>query len=462
MDGSSEEAAPLLPPPPPPPAATTAEGCPGCAHERRKASRGGRIPYMELFFVAVTTLASSLPITCLFPFLYFMVRDLGVAQREEDIGYYAGFLGASYMVGRSFAAIFWGVVADRIGRKPVIMFSILSVVIFNTLFGLSKTYWMAITTRFVLGALNGLLAPIKAYSIEVCQTQHQALGLSIVSTAWGLGLVIGPALGGYLAQPVEKYPHVFSKESVFERFPYLLPCLGVSLFAAAVLISCIWLPETMHRHKFTEKDINRIRELPSQQAYWDSPRNESLFQNWPWMSTMIPYCFFGLHDTAYSEILSMWAVSGRKYGGLSFSSDDIGEVLAVAGASLLAYQLLIYHWVHKFLGPVISLRIASALSVLILATYPFMTYLSGAKLSFALYSAAMMKSVLAITVSTGICLLQNKAVYQEQRGTANGISTTAMSFFKAIAPVGADSHGHKNVRTLSSFQWTDSLNDETA
>ncbi|XP_052139077.1 protein ZINC INDUCED FACILITATOR-LIKE 1-like [Oryza glaberrima] len=436
MGSGSEEAAPLLLPV----AAATAtaeERCPGCVQERRKASRGGRIPYTELFFVAVTTLASSLPITCLFPFLYFMVRDLQVAQTEEDIGYYAGFLGASYMVGRSFAAIFWGVVADRIGRKPVIVFSILSVVIFNTLFGLSTKYWMALTTRFVLGALNGLLAPIKAYSIEVCQTEHQALGLSIVNTAWGLGLVVGPALGGYLAQPVEKYPHVFSKESVFGRFPYLLPCLGVSLFAAIVLISCIWLPETIHKHKSPDKDIKRIKELPLQQAYWDSPRKKSLFQNRPWMSTMISYCFFGLHDTAYSEILSLWAVSDRKYGGLSFSCEDIGQVLAVAGASLLAYQLIIYHWVHKFLGPIISLRIASALSILILSTYPFMTYLSGAEFSLALYSAAMMKSALAITISTGICLLQNNAVLQEHRGTANGVSTTAMSFFKAIAPVGA-------------------------
>lgn len=412
------------------------EGCPGCAQERRKESCRGRIPYKELFFVAVTTLASSLPITCLFPFLYFMVKDFHIAKTEEDIGYYAGFLGASYMIGRAFAAIFWGIVADRIGRKPVIAFSILSVVIFNTLFGLSTKYWMAITTRLVLGSLNGLLAPIKAYSIEVCQAEHQALGLSVVNTAWGLGLVVGPALGGYLAQPVEKYPQAFSKESIFGRFPYLLPCLCVSSFAAIVLISCIWLPETIHKHKFPDKDFKIVKGLPSQKAYWDSPPKKSLLQNWPWMSTMISYCFFGLHDTAYSEILSLWAVSDRKYGGLSFSSEDVGDVLAVAGASLLVYQLIIYRWVHKFLGPVISSRIASALSILIIATYPFMTYLSGAKLSFALYSAAMMKSVLAITISTGISLLQNNAVRQEQRGTANGISTTAMSFFKAIAPVG--------------------------
>ncbi|PAN15775.2 hypothetical protein PAHAL_3G018600 [Panicum hallii] len=380
----SEEAPLLLPPP-------AVEGCPGCAMERRKASSKGRIPYRELFFVGVTSLASS----------------------------------ASYMVGRAVSAIFWGIIADRIGRKPVITFSILSVVIFNTLFGLSTTYWMAIATRFVLGALNGLLAPIKAYCVEVCQTEHQALGLSLTN----LGLIVGPALGGYLSQPTEKYRQIFSDGSVFGSFPYLLPCLSVSAIATLVLISCTWLPETIHRHKVPEKDTKVVKAFSSQEGYRDSPRKKSLLQNRPWMSTMLPYCLFSLHDTAYSEILSLWAVSYRKYGGLSFSTEDIGEVLAMAGASFLVYQLIIYRWVHKILG--------TAVSILGLATYPFMTYLYGVELSLALYSAAMMKSGLAITATTGICLLQNNAVCQEQRGTANGISTTAMSFLKSIAPVGA-------------------------
>jgi MFS family permease len=115
-------------------------------------------------------------------------------------------------------------------------------VIFNTLFGLSVKYWMAIATRFLLGALNGMLAPIKAYSIEVCRPEHQALGLSIVSTGWGVGLVVGPAIGGYFAQPAKQYPNVFSEKSIFGRFPYFLPCLCISLIALVVLISCIWLP----------------------------------------------------------------------------------------------------------------------------------------------------------------------------------------------------------------------------
>uniref|UniRef100_A0A0E0F2D3 Peptidase C14 caspase domain-containing protein n=1 Tax=Oryza meridionalis TaxID=40149 RepID=A0A0E0F2D3_9ORYZ len=307
------------------------DGCPGCAMEQRKEEHKG-IPYKEFLFVAITTLASSLPISSLFPFLYFM-------------------------------------------------------------------YWMAVTTRFLLGALNGLLAPIKAYSIEVCRAEHQALGLSIVSTAWGIGLVVGPAIGGYLAQPVKQYPHLFHEKSIFGRFPYLLPCLCISLFALLVLISCIWLPETLHKHKGLETGVEAA-EASTTQGSAESHK-KSLFRNWPLMSSIITYCVFSLHDTAYSEIFSLWTVSDRKYGGLSFSSKDVGQVLAVAGASLLVYQLFIYRWVDKILGPINSTRIAS------------------------------------ITIITGTSLLQNKAVPQGQRGAANGIATTAMSLFKAVAPAGA-------------------------
>ncbi|MFS7969948.1 putative major facilitator superfamily domain, MFS transporter superfamily [Helianthus anomalus] len=94
------------------------------------------------------------------------------------------------MIGRALTSVLWGVVADRYGRKPVILLGTSSVfvtistaiimplcfikfltsvvllnlviliffrVIFNTLFGFSVNYWMTIITRFLLGFLNGLL-----------------------------------------------------------------------------------------------------------------------------------------------------------------------------------------------------------------------------------------------------------------------------------------------------------------
>ncbi|KAF8041068.1 hypothetical protein BT93_B3095 [Corymbia citriodora subsp. variegata] len=294
---------------------------------------------------------------------------------------------------------------------------------------------MAITTRFLLGSLNGLLGPIKAYATELFREEYQALGVSTVSTAWGIGLIIGPALGGYLAQPAEKFPSVFSEESVFGRFPYFLPCLTISLFALVVSIASCWLPETLHMHHEdseldeSSKDVETASlesgvKCKTQNVEGKAPK-KSLIRNWPLMSAIIAYCVFSLHDMAYSEIFSLWAVSPRRLGGLSYTTEDVGTVLSI------------------------SARICGVLSIPLLSSYPFIGMLTGLSLSIVLNCASVAKNVLGISVFTSLFLLQNKAVDQDQRGAANGIAMTAMSLFKAAGPAGGG----------AIFSWTQKRQD---
>ncbi|CAL2238322.1 unnamed protein product [Prunus armeniaca] len=420
------------------------ENCPGCKVEQRKELQRG-LPIKMLVAVWLVVLSAALPISSLFPFLYFMIRDLHIAKREEDIGYYAGYVGASFMIGRVLTSIFWGVVADRYGRKPVIIIGIAAVVIFNTLFGLSVNFWMAISTRFLLGCLNGLLGPIKAYASEAFREEHQALGMSTVSVAWGIGLIIGPALGGFLAQPADKYPNIFSQNSIFGRFPYFLPCLCISLFAFGVCIASFWLPETLHKHNGNTRlqdDSYEALETASYGSFANEGKQkteeqipkENLFKNWPLMSSIIVYCVYSLHDMAYTEIFSLWAVSPRKLGGLSFSTENVGEILAISGFGLFVFQITLYPFVERLLGPVMIARIGGIITIPLLSSYPFIAMLSGFSLYLMLNIASVLKNVLSITIVTGMFILQNKAVDQRQRGAANGISMTAMSLFKAIGP----------------------------
>uniref|UniRef100_A0A5B6ZXR2 Major facilitator superfamily (MFS) profile domain-containing protein n=1 Tax=Davidia involucrata TaxID=16924 RepID=A0A5B6ZXR2_DAVIN len=424
------------------------EDCPGCKVEQRKELQRG-IPVKELFSIWIVVLCTALPISSLFPFLYFMIRDFHIAKTEEDIGYYAGYVGSSFMLGRALTSVFWGIVADRYGRKPVIIIGTCTVVVFNTLFGLSINFWMAICTRFLLGSLNGLLGPIKAYASEVFREEYQSLGMSIVSTAWGIGLIIGPALGGFLAQPAEKFPAIFSKDSLFGRFPYFLPCLSISLFALVVTIVSCWLPETLHIHNVHGKSHDDSYEALEAASYGSNAKEiaqniegreptskESLLKNRPLMSSIIVYCVFSLHDMAYTEIFSLWAVSPRKYGGLDYSTDNVGEVLAISGFGLLVFQLSLFPLVERILGPVMVSRIAGVVSIPILTSYPYIAMLSGFSLSLLLNCASVMKNVLSVTIITGLFVLQNKAVDQHQRGAANGIAMTAMSLFKAAGPAG--------------------------
>ncbi|XP_048326202.2 protein ZINC INDUCED FACILITATOR-LIKE 1-like isoform X2 [Ziziphus jujuba] len=417
----------------------------GCKVEQYKESQCG-IPIGDLFFIWIIVLSNSLPISSLFPFLYFMIRDFNIAKRQEDISFYGGFVGSSFMLGRALTAVYWGIIADRYGRKPVIIIGTISVVIFNTLFGLSVNFWMAIVTRFLLGSLNGLLGPIKAYASEVFRDEYQALGVSTVSTAWGIGLIVGPAIGGYLAQPAEKHPNIFSKNSLFGRFPYFLPCLCISLIAMGVTIVTIWLPETLHKHNENSgstadseevlqtasyvSDTNKTNQKPEA----EKTSKKSLLRNWPLMSSILVYCVFSLHDMAYTEIFSLWATSPRNLGGLSYTSENVGQVLAISGFSLLIFQSFLYPTMERMFGVIMTSRIAGVLSIPLLTSYPYIALLSGFSLSLLINLASLTKNVLATSIMTGLFLLQNRAVDQHQRGAANGLAMTLMSLFKAVGP----------------------------
>ncbi|KAK9067467.1 hypothetical protein SSX86_014796 [Deinandra increscens subsp. villosa] len=411
------------------------ENCPGCKVDRQKRIQTG-LPIKELVFIWIIVLCVTLPISSLFPFLYFMVRDFNIAEKEEDISYYAGFVGSSYMIGRALTSVFWGVVADRYGRKPVILLGTSVVVIFNTLFGFSVNYRMAIITRFLLGLLNGLFGPIKAYASELFPERHQALGLSSISTSWGIGLTVGPALGGFLAQPAEKFPSLVSSDSLFGRFPYLLPCLCISIFALVVTIAAFWLPETLHFHK-TDQLESASDHVPGFEKKTDENKDStliSLLKNWPLMSSIIVYCVFSLHDMAYTEIFSLWAETPKSLGGLNFSTDDVGTVLSITGVGLLLFQTSLYPFADRMFGPIVVARISGVLSIPILTAYPYIAFLSGFMLIFTLNFASIVKNVLSESIITGTFILQNNAVEQHQRGAANGISMTLQSICKAIGP----------------------------
>ncbi|XP_044971582.1 protein ZINC INDUCED FACILITATOR-LIKE 1-like isoform X2 [Hordeum vulgare subsp. vulgare] len=398
-------------------AAVYVEGCPGCASDRRKAANPG-IPYLQFFHVWSIILVSCLPISFIYPFLYFMIRDLHVAKTVEDIGFYGGFVGASYMLGRALTSTVWGMVADRIGRKPVIVFGIFSMLVFNTLFGLSTNYWMAITSRFLVGSLTALLGPIRAYTNEICRPEHQAIGMSL---------------------------YIMGSRSYYWTSYWRLSCTAGRKISNVISRELTIRKETLHNHKL-DKIEDRANgsfiahsasseELIEQQV--KSVPTKNLLKNWPLMSSIVLYCIFCFDDMAYTEIVSLWSESDRKYGGLSFSPQDVGQVFAITGGSVVLYQTFIYPQIDKILGPINTSRVATVVSMVLLFTYPPMTHLSRPWLPIILNIVSVLKANCLVSIVTCCFILQNNSVNQDQRATADGLATTIMSVFKACAPAGA-------------------------
>ncbi|CAM6033384.1 unnamed protein product, partial [Sphagnum compactum] len=400
--------------------------CPGCKCAYLQHPDAG-IPYKEFLSVFLLIFVASIPVSSLYPFLYFMVQDFHITKSDKEIGFYAGLLGASLLVGRALTAVHWGIAADKYGRKPVMVLSLISVIVFHTLFGLSKNFWVALATRFLLGGFNGMHGAVKAYISEISNQQHQALGISMVGTSWGLALIIGPALGGYLSQPALKYPSVFGEGSLFARYPYFLPSLCNTVLATGALCIIIQLPETLHKH-----NIEEMEESATEQMSVDVKR--SLLSRKPFIGAMAVSCICSFHDMAYSEIFSLWCVTPKSTGGLNFTTDNVGKVLGISGFALMVFQILIFPHLANFLGPIMTTRVPAVLSVPLILAYPGITILHGWVLWVILNLASIVKTFFSMMILNASFILLNNSVPQEERGVANGVSMTVVSIFKAIGP----------------------------
>jgi MFS family permease len=106
---------------------------------------------------------------------------------------------AVYSLMQLFAAPFWGRVSDRIGRRPVLLVSLAANVFAYTWLGFANALWMLYAARALAGLCAGNIAAAQAYIADVTKPEERARGMGLIGAAFGLGFIIGPALGGLLA-----------------------------------------------------------------------------------------------------------------------------------------------------------------------------------------------------------------------------------------------------------------------
>lgn len=216
---------------------------------RPKATRLNRRIMTVLFLVLFV---NSFTMTMLFPFSGFLVQFFGIAQDIDRVGTYVGLLASSLFLGRFIGSYPWGVLADHWGRRPVLIISTAFVGGFSLMFGFANSYAVAFAARFLMGMLNGIVGTAKAVLSETCDNTNQGKAMSIIGSAWGSGLIVGPAIGGLLYDPAQQYGSVFAASATWRRFPALLPSLvSVVLAAVGVLLLVLYLPETLHLRRRT-------------------------------------------------------------------------------------------------------------------------------------------------------------------------------------------------------------------
>jgi MFS transporter, DHA1 family, multidrug resistance protein len=148
------------------------------------------------------------------PFLPLYVIQLGVHPIEK-VDLWAGAIASSNFF---FAAIFspiWGSLADRVGRKAMVVRSCIAICIFTALMGLVQNVWQLIGARAAMGVFSGFSAAATAMVATTVPEEQLGFSLGWMATGQLAGALIGPLIGGLLAAHFHGYRTVFFWTSGF-------------------------------------------------------------------------------------------------------------------------------------------------------------------------------------------------------------------------------------------------------
>ena len=111
-----------------------------------------------------------------------------------------GLLALSFAAAQFLATPALGLVSDRIGRRPVLILSVLGSGLAYVVFGFAHALWLLFAARIVDGLTGGNISAAQAYIADVTPPSARAKNMGLIGAAFGLGFIFGPALGGLLAR----------------------------------------------------------------------------------------------------------------------------------------------------------------------------------------------------------------------------------------------------------------------
>jgi hypothetical protein len=304
---------------------------------------------------------------------------------------------------------------------------------------------------------------------EMTDSTNRGLAFAIWESSFGIGQIVGPALGGLLAKPAENYPSLFGNIPLFKTYPYLLPCLVGSFFSIfGVCIGFFFLEETLssrkrlsldEESKFKPQDTSAslatlFPEISSIDIK-DAVRVDTYTRNVSILSadvirSIIAYASWAFLQVIFDEVFALFAVTPIEHGGLSFTASEVGFILSSLGIAQIISQIVCYPPLERILGLVKTFRLSCFLMIIFATILPFVN--DAAKL---LYNASdhsisfnskvwiyvMLICVLSGRV-VGCCLgyvsimiiVNDSCLDTRNLGTVHGCGQVAAAFVRAIGP----------------------------
>jgi MFS transporter, DHA1 family, tetracycline resistance protein len=337
-------------------------------------------------------------------FLTIFVNLVGFGIIIPLLPFYAETFGASPLVIGLLFAVFslcqlvaapaLGDLSDRIGRRPILIFSLAGTVVSFVMLAVAHSVAMLFAARIVDGLSGGNISTARAYVADITEPQDRARAYGIIGAAFGLGFILGPALSGVLS-----------------GISYTAPIWAAAgLTVVATAMAWLWLPETVHRaHAGTGNPFSYLPELVQRPAVRRILAVDFLY----WMA-------FATFQTTFSLFVA------RRFG---FGVSRTGYFFAAFGLLGAVIQGGFIRPIVKRLGDKTTFRLGLAFGAFGLVS-------AAAAHSVLLFSVALVPLAFGIgfghpTISSLVSLVARG----DEQGRVQGAASAVESLGRTIGPV---------------------------
>ena len=329
---------------------------------------GKPMPKWQILLLCYARAVEPLSFFTIFPYIAAMVQDNGNLP-ESDVGFYSGLIESLFSATQVLVLVFWGRLADRVGRRPVLIWSLVGTTVTPALFGVSRSIPQMILFRCLAGVFSGTTLIIRTMISELTGPETQATAFSWFAVSANMGLLLGPLLGGALAKPTEQYNW---NNEFLRNYPYALPgFVTAAISLTAVVLCALFLEETLD----VKKPAAPSPTAPSAEAApdsSDSPENLSLWEllRWPgvgivvFTTTIVMFIAF-----AFTALMPVYLYTDVALGGVGFSPSQISLYMALQGASQALWVLLVFPMLQWRIGTKGVLRLCAYVSPWFYASY---------------------------------------------------------------------------------------------
>jgi DHA1 family tetracycline resistance protein-like MFS transporter len=354
-----------------------------------------KTPQGALGVIFLIMLMDIIGINILYPVAPYLVK------RYSDEALMVTMLTVIYAAAQFFAAPVLGKLGDRYGRRPVLLVSVLGAAIGYVILGIGGALWVLFLSRLIGGITAGNLSTASAYIADVSDPQNRAKNFGLIGVAWGVGLIVGPALGAVLGQIDLAAPAFFAAVLSFLN----------------MLLAVFLLPESLPRERRATSRIraNDLNPFASIVAMARLPTLGRLFL----ALCLFNLAFNGINSTQTLFLIDKFAVQPWQ----------LGSLMAVGGITVAVVQaVLVQRFVSRYREKAVAVTslIGQAFSALAVFFVP-------------VFWLICLLTVLSSSLSTftfpTIGTLASNSVSPREQGILMGVTTALGSLMSVLGPL---------------------------